>query len=790
MKRFLKIGTRITFAFTSLFVILVLTGGFFLQRESAKRSVQAAEENMRAINFTLTENLISFLRIEKEMVNVLAVSPTITDFLNTTPGAKSYQEEKQKVMEKLNLSMDQSTMIHQLVILDKNGEVTALSKMDRKSPASTEDTFFNKETTTQSKDFSFFRSGKQILFSLSSPVKDPFTGKFIGTVVVQMHPEDLYSVLKSNTSKKTEESFLIDKDFYFISKTRFLNEGGILEKKYKTQNIKDCLNERQELSTGTTKGGVDYRGIAIVGAYSYIPESGWCLVTETDKSEIVESSNQMAIIFLIAGLYSSLFFVLIGYLLSKRITKPLNELREGVKIIEKGNLDFKVRTASPDEIGALSRAFDEMTSSLKRTRDEIDRKVEEQTSEITQKAEQLEIQQKATLNILSDIEKEKEKAETFAKDLEKFKLAVDGASDGVVITDAEGIILYVNQGTKKITGFSEEEIIGKKAGCKKNWGGLKDVPFYENLWNIIKSQKKVYVGGLENQRKNGEKYEAILHISPILDKDGEVKFFVGIERDVSKEKMIDRSKTEFVSLASHQLRTPLSFVNWYSEMLLAGEVGELNEKQKKYLEEIYAGNQRMIELVNSLLNVSRLDLGTFIVEPAQTDVTEMAKSVLKELKQISEKKHITVQEDYDSIPPTFLADPKLLRMVFQNLLSNAIKYTRDSGTVELKIQKVEKKIIFAGKEMPEESLVISVSDTGIGIPDKQKDKIFTKLFRTDNAKISEAEGNGLGLYIIKSIIDQSGGQIWFDSTENTGSTFYVSFPLSGMKKKEGTKKLD
>ncbi|MCX6736150.1 MAG: ATP-binding protein [Candidatus Parcubacteria bacterium] len=787
MKKFLKIGTRITITFTSLFVVLVLAGGFFLQREGAKRSLDLTYENLKIINESKKQNIQSLLENEKEMIAVLAVSPTIQDLLLSPEGVS----EKQKAIQKLQLAIEQAPEIRELMILDKNGKIISTSNKEEKDFDKSEKKFFlHAKNETHIEDFYFSKTFGQNLYSISSPSKNINTEEFLGVVVAQIYPKKLYDILNTNTDKKTEENFLINRDLYFVSGSRFLGNDIVLKKKNEKPNIKDCFIDKTAFSSVKIKNGIDYRDVRIIGAYSYIPEGDWCLAIETNQSEILAQSNQMAIIFLVAGLLSSFLFVLIGYLISRRITKPLEKLREGVEVIEKGDLDFKVGTTNPDEIGALSRAFDKMTSSLKKTKEEIDKKVKEQTYEITRKAEQLETQQKATLNILSDIEKEKEKAEMFAKDLEKFKLAVDGASDGVVITDLEGIILYVNQGAEKITGFPKEEIVGQKAGCKKNWGGLQDAPFYENLWNIIKTQKKVYLGGMKNQRKNGEKYDAILHISPILGKDKEVKFFVGIERDISKEKMIDRSKTEFVSLASHQLRTPLSFVNWYSEMLLGGEVGDLNEKQKKYLEEIYAGNQRMIDLVNSLLNVSRLDLGTFIIEPIQINIQEMTKSLLKELRPQSEKKHIVIQEDYDSIPPTFLADPKLLRMVFQNLLTNAIKYNQDSGTVMLNVQKVDKKIIFAGQEMKEENLVISVSDSGIGIPDGQKDKIFTKLFRTDNAKVSESEGNGLGLYIIKSIIDQSGGQIWFDSQENRGTTFYVSFPLSGMRKKEGTKKLD
>jgi signal transduction histidine kinase len=123
---------------------------------------------------------------------------------------------------------------------------------------------------------------------------------------------------------------------------------------------------------------------------------------------------------------------------------------------------------------------------------------------------------------------------------------------------------------------------------------------YDKLWKQLKKDKKSFIGEIKNKRKNGELYDVIASISPILDKNNEVKYFVALERDITKEKAVDRAKSEFVSLASHQLRTPLSTVNWYAEMLLDGDAGKLNATQKDYLEEIEKGNKRMIELVNAL----------------------------------------------------------------------------------------------------------------------------------------------------------------------------------------------
>lgn len=366
-------------------------------------------------------------------------------------------------------------------------------------------------------------------------------------------------------------------------------------------------------------------------------------------------------------------------------------------------------------------------------------------------------------------------AQELTLDLQKFQLAVENASDHIVITDTSGIVLYANNAAEKITGYSKKEMIGVKAGSL--WGGKMSRAFYRKMWKTIEKGKESFIGELANVRKNGEQYEAQIRISPVLDEKKSILFFVGIERDITKEKQIDRAKTEFVSLASHQLRTPLTSIKWYAEMLLSGDAGKINADQKQFVDEIYQGNQRMVDLVNALLNVSRIDLGTFAIEPELINVTEIAKSVLEELRPKIIEKQIGVEKKYGENMPIIKADPKLIRIVFQNLLSNAIKYTPDKGKVTLNIFKKDK------------DLLIQVADTGYGIPKNQHSKIFTKLFRADNIQQKNVEGNGLGLYIVKSIIDQSDGKIWFESEENKGTIFYVTLPLKGMKKKEGAKGL-
>ncbi len=361
----------------------------------------------------------------------------------------------------------------------------------------------------------------------------------------------------------------------------------------------------------------------------------------------------------------------------------------------------------------------------------------------------------------------------YESNLDKFRLAVEGASDHVVITDEDGIILYANPSVTRTTGYEYKEIIGKTPAI---WGKQMPKEFYEYFWYTLKVEKKPFIGEITNKRKDGRIYIAEINVSPIIDNDGKIKFFVGIEHDITKAKEIDRAKTEFVSLASHQLRTPLSIINWYSEMLLGEDKGVISEGQKDYLSEISKANKRMIDLVNALLNVSRIDVGSFAVSPKKINITDISKTVIKEFCQEIDKKSLSVSEKY--LPESFeyMGDPDLVRIIFQNLISNSVKYCDLNDSISVSV-------------LLKDDLMISISDTGIGIPEVAKEKIFEKLFRADNARHMDSDGTGLGLYIVKAIVDASSGSISFESEENKGTTFVIRLPKEGMKSREGAKGL-
>lgn len=446
---------------------------------------------------------------------------------------------------------------------------------------------------------------------------------------------------------------------------------------------------------------------------------------------------------------------------------------EGVKRAMEYYLDKRTpEYAIEYRIRRLSGEFLWVADTGKATRDRDGKPIK--LSGVTEDISNIKRAQEVLSSRTNELEAARGKIEEEIRNVRRFQKAVDASTEAVSITRSDGSIIYVNPSWTLLNGYSAEEAIGRNSRLLKSPETKTEI--FEALWEKIGAKMPYHTEDIVNKRKDGTTYLAELSIYPISEGE-QTLFYVSVCQDISLRKEIDRAKTEFVSLASHQLRTPLSAIRWYSEMLLSKYVGELNDKQRQYVKEIYAGNLRMVDLVNALLNVSRLDLGTLVIEPEKVNLVEICESVLSELiSQITERAQ-TVERIFAQAPGTYLADPKLIRIIFQNLLSNSVKYTQSGGVITVEIG------------VRQNSLYIRVSDNGYGIPKNQHSKIFQKLFRADNVRQKDTEGTGLGMYIVKAIIESSGGQISFESEENHGTTFHVFLPLSGMVRKTGSKGL-
>lgn len=473
--------------------------------------------------------------------------------------------------------------------------------------------------------------------------------------------------------------------------------------------------------------------------------------------------------------FIALLAAVISFLVARIFFRPISELANMASRFQEGNFSQKINVQSKDEIGKISQIFNNLGKQLQELSLNFEQKVEERTVELKGKIKDLENTKRAILNLLEDLEIIKNKLETArAKD----EAILVNIGEGLIFTDLEKRILLINKAGEDILDWEEKELLDK------TWTevvGIKNENAEEissDLFSLDKiiDSPFIFTNDYYYTKKNGKIFPVAITASKVSVNNEPIGIII-VFRDITREKEIDKAKTEFVSLASHQLRTPLSTINWYTEMLLAEDAGEINKEQKKYLEEIYQGSKRMVGLVNALLNVSRIELGTFAIEPEPVDLKNVAQIVLKELEPKIKNKKIKIHSSFDSNLPIIQLDPRLVNIIFQNLLSNAVKYTPSEGEVSLTVTIKDKDVI------------IKVTDTGYGIPLNQQDKIFSKLFRADNVVSKDTEGTGLGLYIVKSIIDHFNGRIWFESEENKGTTFCATLPLGGVKRKEGTKTL-
>lgn len=378
-----------------------------------------------------------------------------------------------------------------------------------------------------------------------------------------------------------------------------------------------------------------------------------------------------------------------------------------------------------------------------------------------------------------DITEKKISEEKLTWEKETDEAMLSSIGEGIIATDNEGKIVMVNQVACDLLACQKKDLIGKSMAetipMKDENNNL--LPVSERPISKVLSLKKEIVTSstIYYVRKNKTKFPVHFTVTPIL-LDRSVVGTIEVFTDITKEREIDKAKTEFVSVASHQLRTPLATINWYLEELMKNGKN-LTEKQGSYLNEVYAASKRMVHLINALLDTSRLELGTFVVEPTKTDVIKIVKQSVKDLSSALKNKGVKLEEHFQKDLPQMNADPNLLNIIIQNLISNAVKYSKENGKIELYIIHKDKEFLFR------------IHDNGYGIPQSQQSKIFSKLFRADNARTIEPEGSGLGLYIVKSIITTSGGKISFESEENKGTTFYISFPDPGMQQKVGQKQL-
>ncbi len=238
-----------------------------------------------------------------------------------------------------------------------------------------------------------------------------------------------------------------------------------------------------------------------------------------------------------------------------------------------------------------------------------------------------------------------------------------------------------------------------------------------------------------------------------------------ITRSFERLAEANRMKSEFISIVSHQLRSPLSNLSWATELLMSGKLDAVTERQLEYFKILKENSSRMQKLVSDLLTVSRIETATLPLRENEFSFGELIKELIKGVEPFIKASNIEIKFYFQENLPLIFADPSQIRLVVENLLDNAIRYIKEKGQIEIKLEKRS------------EDLRFEIKDSGVGIPRDDQKHIFQKFFRSANIMKYQTQGSGLGLYIAKAIIEKSGGKIGFQTEENKGSTFWFTLPL-------------
>ncbi len=353
----------------------------------------------------------------------------------------------------------------------------------------------------------------------------------------------------------------------------------------------------------------------------------------------------------------------------------------------------------------------------------------------------------------------------------KLRMVVEQSPSSIVITDTNGIIEYVNPAFEEITGYSVAEAVGLNPRVLKS--GQTPEILFKQLWKTI-TAGKVWRGEFINKKKSGELYDENVLVIPTRNIKGEITHFVAVKENITELKKArkvaekaNQAKSNFLSHMSHELRTPLNAINGFSQLMLKSKKNPLNEKQKDMTGQIHSAGQHLLQLINEILDLARIESGEFTLAIEALDPRSFLDESLSLARSLADDKLIEITGAYEGKTlPSVRADLTRVKQVLLNLLSNAVKYNNPQGTVTIDVD----------MDIPG-FLRFSIIDNGIGIPEEKQKDLFVPFKRAlDNP--NEIEGTGIGMTITKQLVEKMGGDIGFDSQVDHGSHFWFTLPVS------------
>jgi len=606
----MKIANRISLSFLTLIILLTVIASsifYLIARDNLQNAIYAQLEITSQQSSRNVATYLEMLKIYTVQFSKSVVLENLLQALRKSPQAS--KETFDTAMKRLRRTKAEDPEIYEFLLLDASGRVVASSDEGSVGLDKSKDEYFlNVRKNVFIKDAYYSEQLKEPLITVAAPFLDSNTDEFIGVLVARVKMMGIDKIMaESSGASQTGEVYIVNRNGYMITPSKFLKDT-FLKQKVDIADFRKGLLDRQVTISS------DYRGVRVLGSHVYIPEMQWYLFAQIDEKEAFAPLAKLYVLFLIILFTVPLFAYLLSMYLAKVIVEPIHKLQKGMEIIGKGNLEHKVATNARDEIGQLSRAFDNMTGNLQKSEAERERMLEE----------------------------------------------------------------------------------------------------------------------LEN--KNRELFK------------------------------LDNLKSEFVSVVSHELRTPLSIIKEGVSLVLDGVIGEISPTQNKVLATSRNNIDRLSRIINSLLDISKIESGKVELKKKAVDLKVLIKNVVALFETKARERGLEIKV---SLPPeeklNLCLDEDRIIQVFTNLIGNSLKFT-ERGYIGISL--VDK-----GSEFE-----FTVSDTGIGISAEDLPKVFRKFMQFGRVAGNGEKGTGLGLSIAKGLIELHDGRIWVESEPGKGSKFIFTLP--------------
>ena len=452
----------------------------------------------------------------------------------------------------------------------------------------------------------------------------------------------------------------------------------------------------------------------------------WTVLVSQPESLAFHEMNLLTKNVLTFTLISCVIVIPIAWVVSRRIVKPIMRIARASRAIAKGNFDHQVPVTSNNEVGVLAQEFNSMRDDLK------------------------------------------DAIEQITKEDKMMTAIVNSLAEGLVLVDGRHRVLHINPAAEYLLNVRADQV-GEELTLI-----VQDLTLARALKETEgKASSNETVNSEVSLDQEGEISTLRIIASPFLDEEGAVLGTVYVFDDITREKEIDQMKSDFVSLVSHELRTPMTSIIGFVSLILEGKTGPINDKQRRSLVRVQHQAERLAALINDLLDISRIEAGRIQMKQEEISVSEIAEQRIEEISPQADAKSIELRLFASESLPHTIGDQERIGQVFTNLIGNAIKFTPESGKIAVRIGTDG---TLSGKS--DRALHIEVIDTGEGIPIEERERVFNRFHQLGNINTRQEGGSGLGLSIVKSIVESHGGTVWVDDGyEGHGSNFQFTLPI-------------